>query len=132
MILSLIFQLAHVVEGPVQFAAEAQETMEDAWLVHEMKTTADFARTNKLLCWYAGGLNFQIEHHLFPKVCSIHYPAICRIVQEVAEKHGVPYHHHPTFLGAIRSHLRTVKSFGDLQAARSWQAPEPVSAPRFR
>ena len=117
LLLSLVFQLAHVVEGPVQFAVENQENMEDAWFVHEMKTTADFARTNKLLCWYVAGLNFQIEHHLFPKVCSVHYPAISRIVQEVAEKYGVPYHHHPTFLGAIRSHLQTLKLFGDPQAA---------------
>lgn len=117
LILSLIFQLAHVIEGPVQFAADSQETMEDAWFVHEMKTTADFARANKLLCWYVAGLNFQIEHHLFPKVCSVHYPAICRIVQEAAEEYGVPYHHHPTFLGAIRSHWRTLKLFGDPQAA---------------
>ena len=117
LILSLVFQLAHVIEGPAHFAIEKQESMEDAWFVHEMKTTADFARTNKLLCWYVGGLNFQIEHHLFPKVCSIHYPAICRIVQEVAEEYGVPYHHHPTLLGAIRSHWRTLKLFGDPQAA---------------
>jgi linoleoyl-CoA desaturase len=116
LMLSLIFQLSHVVEGPVQFAAANQSMMDDAWFVHEMKTTANFARSNKLLCWYAGGLNFQIEHHLFPKVCSIHYPAICRIVQEVAEQFGIPYHHHPTFLGAIRSHWRTLKRFGDPDA----------------
>jgi len=101
----------------VQFAVEKQETMEDAWFVHEMKTTADFARTNKLLCWYVGGLNFQIEHHLFPSVCSIHYPAICRIVQEVAEEYGVPYNNHRTLLGAILSHWRMLKLFGDPQTA---------------
>ena len=116
LILSLVFQLAHVIEGPVQFAAEEQRAMEDAWFVHEMKTTADFARTNRLLCWYVGGLNFQIEHHLFPKVCSIHYPAISRIVEEVAEEYGVPYHHHPTLLGAMRSHWRMLKLFGDSRA----------------
>jgi len=110
-ILGVIFQLAHVVEGPSHFAAAEQETMEDSWLVHEMKTTADFARDNKLLCWYVGGLNFQIEHHLFPKVCSIHYPAISSIVQEVAEKHGIPYHHHPTLIAAVRSHLHMLKEY---------------------
>lgn len=59
--------------------------------VHEMKTTADFARNNRLLCWYVGGLNFQVEHHLIPRVCSIHYPAISPIVEEVAAKYGIPY-----------------------------------------
>jgi linoleoyl-CoA desaturase len=61
-------------------------------------------------------LNFQIEHHLFPKVCSIHYPAISRIVQKVAAEYGVPYHHHPTLRGAIHSHRRMLKLFGDSQA----------------
>ncbi len=117
LILSLVFQLAHVIEGPVQFAADEQATMNDVWFVHEMKTTANFARTNKLLCWYAGGLNFQVEHHLFPRVCSIHYPAISQIVEEVAHKYGVPYHHHPTLWGAIRSHWRMLKIFGDPEAA---------------
>ena len=116
LILSLVFQLAHVIEGPVQFAAEEQKNMKDAWFVHEMKTTANFARTNRLLCWYVGGLNFQIEHHLFPKVCSIHYPAISRIVEQVAAEYGIPYHHHPTLLGALRSHSRMLKLFGDSQA----------------
>lgn len=116
LILSLVFQLSHVIEGPVQCAAADRPTISDAWFVHEMKTTADFARSNRLLCWYVGGLNFQIEHHLFPKVCSIHYPAICHIVQDVAEAHGVPYHHHPTLFGAIRSHWRTLKRFGDPEA----------------
>lgn len=112
LILSLVFQLAHVIEGPVQFAAREQPVMTDAWFVHEMKTTANFARSNRLLCWYVAGLNFQVEHHLFPKVCSVHYPAICQIVQDVAERHGVPYHHHPTFRGALRSHWRMLKRFG--------------------
>jgi linoleoyl-CoA desaturase len=116
LILSLVFQLAHVIEGPVQFAVEEQDTMDDAWLVHEMKTTANFGRTNRLLCWYVGGLNFQVEHHLFPKICSIHYPAISGIVEQVATDHGVPYHHHSTLLGAIRSHWRMLKLFGDARA----------------
>lgn len=112
-ILGVVFQLAHVVEGPEHFMAAGQETMEDSWLVHEMKTTSDFGRGNRLLCWYVGGLNFQVEHHLFPKVCSIHYPAISPIVEEVASKHGIPYHSHRTLRDAIASHLRMLKRLGD-------------------
>lgn len=111
LILGVIFQLAHVVEGPMHVTAEGNDVMEDAWLVHEMKTTANFARNNKLLCWYVGGLNFQIEHHLFPKTCSIHYPAISPIVEEVAKEYGIPYHHHPTLSRAIASHYRMLKLF---------------------
>ncbi len=111
-ILGVVFQLAHVVEGPDHFTYSENQEMEDAWLVHEMKTTANFGRNNRWLCWYVGGLNFQIEHHLFPKVCSIHYPAISTIVERVATQHGVPYHHHPTLSGAIASHYRMLKWLG--------------------
>lgn len=120
LILGIVFQLAHVVEGTEHFTAHGQDTMDDAWLVHEMKTTANFGRDNKLLCWYVGGLNFQIEHHLFPKICSIHYPALSPIVQEVAREYGIPYHHHRTLGSAIRSHLAMLKHLGN---------PAPVPAP---
>lgn len=111
-ILSIVFQLAHVVEGPELFSRDDTSVMENAWLVHEMKTTANFDRGNKLLNWYVGGLNFQIEHHLFPKICSIHYPAISPIVQRVAKKHDIPYHYHPTLGKAILSHYRMLKQLG--------------------
>ena len=110
-ILGVVFQLAHVVEGPEHFKADGQ-VMEDSWLVHEMKTTADFGRANRLLCWYVGGLNFQIEHHLFPRVCSIHYPAISPIVEAIAREHGIPYHSHATLRESIRSHVRMLKELG--------------------
>jgi linoleoyl-CoA desaturase len=111
-ILGVIFQLAHVVEGPEYPVPDARGRMEDAWLVHEMETTANFARSSKLLSWYVGGLNFQIEHHLFPKVCSVHYPAISTIVKQTAEKFGVPYHDQPTLMYAVRSHLAMLKKLG--------------------
>lgn len=119
LILGVVFQLAHVVEGPDHYALDEQNVMEHTWLVHEMRTTANFGRDNKLLCWYVGGLNFQIEHHLFPKTCSIHYPAISPIVQQVAEEYGVPYHQHETLRGAIASHYRMLKRFGDPQLTPS-------------
>ena len=111
-ILGVVFQLAHVVEGPEHFTINDGEEMENAWLIHEMKTTSNFARSNKLLCWYVGGLNFQIEHHLFPKICSIHYPRISPIVERVAAAHGVPYNHHKTFGEAVASHYRMLKLYG--------------------
>ncbi len=119
LILGVVFQLAHVVEGPEHHTSEGNDMMKDAWLVHEMKTTANFARTNSLVCWYVGGLNFQIEHHLFPRICSVHYPAISGIVEEVAEEHGIPYHHHPTLWQSIRSHYRMLKKLGTPPAATS-------------
>ena len=112
LILGVIFQLAHVVEGPEYPVPDHQGRMEDAWLIHEMATTANFARGNRLLTWYVGGLNHQIEHHLFPRVCSAHYPAISPIVEEVARKHGMPYYQNPTLFAAIRSHHRMLKRLG--------------------
>ncbi len=113
LILSLVFQLAHVCEGPDHLPVPDTGIVDDAWLIHQMKTTANFGKQNKLLCWYVGGLNFQVEHHLFPKVCSIHYPAISSIVERVARDHGVPYHAHETFMDAIKSHLKMLKYLGD-------------------
>ena len=106
------FQLAHVVEGTVFPKPDQRGRMEHAWLVHEMETTADFARHNRALSWYVGGLNFQIEHHLFPKVCSVHYPALSEIVRGVAREYGVAYNDQPTFRSAVVSHVRMLKALG--------------------
>lgn len=111
-ILGVIFQLAHVVEGTDHPTENDEGDIENAWMIHQMETTSDFAHGNKLLCWYIGGLNYQIEHHLFPRICSIHYPEIAPIVQKVAERHNVPYNYHPTLREAIASHYRTLKKFG--------------------
>ena len=110
--LGIVFQLAHVVEATAHPEPADSGAMPQSWVVHELATTANFAPRNRLLNWYVGGLNFQVEHHLFPKVCSVHYPALAPMVRDLAAQHGLPYHSNPTFLGAIRSHLRTLKEFG--------------------
>ncbi len=112
-ILGIIFQLAHVVEGTDHPTENEEGNIENAWMVHQLETTSDFAHRNKLLCWYIGGLNYQIEHHLFPKVCSVHYPEVSAIVRRVAEKHDVPYHYQETLGIAVKSHYQTLKKFGD-------------------
>ena len=67
-----------------------------------------------------GGLNYQIEHHLFPKTCSAHYPAISSIVKETAAKYGVPYHDQPTLMYAVRSHVKMLRKYGpEAWAARA-------------
>ena len=108
-ILGIVFQLAHVVEDTEYPHADMDGRMDDTWAIHQMKTTSNFARGNRWISWYVGGLNHQVEHHLFPRVCSVHYPAISRIVQEVAAKHGVPYNEHPTLMAAVRSHYESLK-----------------------
>lgn len=111
-ILGLVFQLAHVVEATEHPLPDGVGRMESDWWLHEMRTTADFARGNRLLSWYVGGLNYQIEHHLFPRVCSVHYPTISGIVQDAAQRYGLPYHAYPTLRSAIVSHYRVLRQFG--------------------
>jgi linoleoyl-CoA desaturase len=111
-ILGIIFQLAHVVEETDFPEPDEQGSVHNAWLIHEMETTSNFAPGNRLLSWYVGGLNYQVEHHLFPQVCSIHYPAIAPIVRATAEEHGIAYHSAPTLRAALRSHYRMLKRLG--------------------
>jgi linoleoyl-CoA desaturase len=112
LILGVVFQLAHVVEGTDFPIPDADGDMAAAWAVHELLTTSNFATKNRLLTWYVAGLNHQIEHHLFPRVCSVHYPAIRPLVQEAAAAHRLPYHEQPTLSSAVASHLRTLRRFG--------------------
>jgi linoleoyl-CoA desaturase len=111
-ILSVIFQLAHVVEGVDQPLPNSEGVIENDWIIHELQTTANFARNNKLLGWYVGGLNFQVEHHLFPNICHVHYPQIAPIVEKTALEYGYPYIQKPTFLAAIASHIHRLRQLG--------------------
>jgi linoleoyl-CoA desaturase len=111
--LSIVFQLAHLVEKTTfDVVEEEHKLIATEWAIHEVKTTADFAPKNKVICWLVGGLNFQIEHHLFPQVSHIHYPALSKIVQQQCELFGLPYNYYPTMRQAIYSHVRLMKQLG--------------------
>ena len=64
------------------------------------------APNNRLLSWYVGGLNYQIEHHLFPNMSHVHHKAVSKIVQATAKEFSVPYYSHSTFRKAILSHAK--------------------------
>lgn len=113
-ILTVVFQLAHTVEETAFPLPNAQGTIENEWAIHQMQTTVNFSRQNRLLSWYVGGLNFQVEHHLFPKICHIHYPRIAAIVQRTAAEFNVPYLEHKNLFQALRSHFATLRRFGRL------------------
>lgn len=111
--LSIIFQLAHVVEETsFEFVGEDDKLIENEWAVHQVKTTANFSVGNKILSWFAGGLNYQVEHHLFPKISHIHYPAISKFVVDQCIKYGLQYNSIPTMKVAVISHFRFIKSMG--------------------
>lgn len=110
--LALTFQLAHVVEGAHFEEAYDNRHIEQDWAVHQVLTTANFAPNNLLIRWYVGGLNYQIEHHLFPRISHVHYPAISQIVKETCKEFNIPYNEFKTTRKALMSHLRTMKDFG--------------------
>lgn len=110
--LSLIFQPAHVVTDVDFYKPDEDGSVENNWAIHQFQTTANYARGSKAFSWFIGGLNHQIEHHLFPNICHIHYERIAPIVQEIAENYEVPYHEHRTFVGAIRNHFLMLDRLG--------------------
>ncbi|HTU22686.1 MAG TPA: fatty acid desaturase [Gemmataceae bacterium] len=93
MTLSIVFHLAHAV-GEADFPMPSPDTgrREHAWAVHQAETTVDFARNSRVMSWLLGGLNFQIEHHLFPRICHVNYPAISKLVEETCRELGVKIH----------------------------------------
>lgn len=112
LVLGLVFQLAHVVEGTEFPSPDDKGNIEEAWAVHQMRTTANFARKSWMANFLCGGLNFQIEHHLFPRICHIHYRPVSDIVKKTAEEFGLPYIESETFTGAIASHYKMLRKFG--------------------
>ncbi len=102
--LALIFQPAHVMETSEFPVPDDERKMENSWAVHQLLNTTNFAPGSRITSWFMGGLNYQIEHHLFPQICHIHYQNLAPIVKETAELHGLKYNVVPTVFGAIVEH----------------------------
>ncbi|MGF7216484.1 linoleoyl-CoA desaturase [Spirosoma lacussanchae] len=112
LVLGLVFQLAHAVEGTTFPQPDESGTVQNAWAIHQLQTTANFAPRSRTAAFFCGGLNRQIEHHLFPKVCHIHYPAITAIVKNTAQEFGLPYLENHSFGSALVSHFRLLQKLG--------------------
>lgn len=110
--LSVVFQLSHIVEEAEFVAPSEANRIENAWAIHQVESTCDFARRSKPAAWLLGGLNFQIEHHLFPRICHVHYPAMSKIVEQTCREFGVRYHEHRSFSTGIASHFRWLRTMG--------------------
>ncbi|MEX1187731.1 MAG: acyl-CoA desaturase [Bacteroidia bacterium] len=115
-VLSIVFQLAHTVEE-AHFPVAVQNRIEDEWAIHQLKTTANFATRNRVISWLVGGLNFQIEHHLFPKISHIHYPAISKIIKQACNDYGITYIEHRKMRHAVVSHVNHLRALGKATAA---------------
>jgi len=109
---AVVFQLAHVVDKAEFPRPDEKGMLQDEWAVHQMRTTVDFATDNRFLTWALGGLNFQAEHHLFPRVSHVHYPELHPLVEARAEKLGYQLKSYPTLFAAIRGHYRHMKNMG--------------------
>ncbi|MBI1193954.1 MAG: acyl-CoA desaturase [Bacteroidetes bacterium] len=111
-IITTIFQLAHVVEGPDHYVPHPSGTMENTWAIHQLGTTANFASGSPVVTWFTGGLNHQVEHHLFPHISHVHYRKLSHIVRQTAREFDLPYYEYSSLWTALKSHLRVLKALG--------------------
>ena len=127
-VLSTVFQLAHIMPD-VEFhgTAPGGQRMATSWAEHQVRATVNFAPTNRLLGWYVGGLNYQIEHHLLPDVCHVHYPALAGLVAEACRARGVPYRTIPTLREAIAHHQGFLRALGS-EGTQPSQVPAGLTA----
>ena len=107
--ISIVFQLAHVVEA-IQFPTEKKIVGD--WAIHQINTTSNFGTSSKVLFWMLGGLNFQIEHHLFPRVSHIHYPQISLLVKETCREFNITYNEYSSMFSAMLSHIAYLRKMG--------------------
>jgi linoleoyl-CoA desaturase len=117
LVLGVVFQLAHCVEGADFPLEHTPGRIDKPWAVHQAEASVDFARDSRAAAWLLGGLNFQIEHHLFSRICHVNYPAIAPVVEQTCAEFGVRYAHNTTFWGALRSHYRRLRQLGAAPAA---------------
>ena len=124
LVLSIVFQLAHVVENTEfeHVGLDTSKHIETAWAEFQIRTTANFAMDNKVISWFVGGLNFQVEHHLFPKVSHVHYPALSKILMQKCAEFILTYNQYPTMSEAVASHFRMMKFLGKKPATLHEQA----------
>jgi len=117
-VLSIVFQLAHSVEeSEFPDVAEDARSIDNAWAVHQVRTTVNFCHGNRLMTWLLGGLNYQIEHHLFPEICHCNYPALSAIVRSTCAEFEIPYKEHASFRAGLASHLRWLRRMGSAPSA---------------
>ena len=113
LILSLVFQLAHIIgEADMPLPDSKSGTMKNSWAVHQLRTTVNFSTKNRIVNWFTGGLNHQIEHHIFPHISHVHYTKISRIVKRTAQEFNLPYNEYNTTRSAIFSHFKFLKQMG--------------------
>lgn len=111
LVLTVIFQAAHIVQECASLQQD-EELIKENWYVHQLMTTSNYQTNSKWMTYFFGALNFQVEHHLFPNICHVHYPEISKIVRASAAEFNIPYNSHQTFVSAIQSHYKHLRELG--------------------
>jgi len=119
LILSVVFQLAHVMEDAHMPLPEESGTMKNTWAIHQLLTTVNFGTKNRIVNWFTGGLNHQVEHHIFPNISHVHYTKISKIVKQTAQEFNLPYNEYKTTRKAIIAHFKHLKQMGINPALQS-------------
>ncbi|WP_369825358.1 fatty acid desaturase [Formosa sp. Hel1_31_208] len=112
LLVSIIFQIAHIMPVNTFPLPDAQGQMNNNWYGHQFETTTNFSPNSKLLFWFIGGLNYQVEHHVLPDVCHVHYKKLTKIVSDTAQEYGMPYHVKKSLYHAIKDHTKMLRSLG--------------------
>ena len=117
LLISIVFQVAHIMPNTNFPLPDENGLIAGDWYTHQFATTSNFAPKGKILSWLIGGLNYQIEHHLLPGVCHIHYKELSKIVADAAKEFGMPYHSKKTFAAAIWDHSKMLRELGRMKPA---------------
>jgi len=127
-LLSVIFQTAHVVPSSEFPQPDSTGSVSNEWAINQLYNTSNFAPKSCFMSWYIGGLNFQIEHHLFPNICHIHYKQISKIVKQTAIEYNLPYYSYSTFFQAVRDHFKLLQKLGRADVLLNESVPITVKA----
>jgi linoleoyl-CoA desaturase len=111
-ILAVIFQTAHVVTSTNFPLPDENGRIDNNWAIHQLQTTADFSPNSRVFSWFIGGLNYQVEHHLFPNICHVHYRNISKLVKATANKYNLPYNQQGSFISAVYNHIQMLRNLG--------------------
>lgn len=115
--ISLVFQTAHVMPTSEFPVPDENGLIANDWAIHQLATTSNFSPRSRIFSWFIGGLNYQVEHHLLPNICHVHYRKLSRIVAETAKEYGIPYHIKKTFVAAVWDHIKMLYQLGRMELA---------------
>lgn len=116
-LISIVFQTAHVMPSTDFPLPDENGLIVNDWSIHQLATTSNYSPSSTIFSWLIGGLNYQIEHHLLPNICHVHYKKLSEIVAATAQEHGIPYLTKKSFFAAIRDHIKMLHQLGTMELA---------------